>query len=77
MLGTSIRISHYDKLLSKTPKKTERQGVDSGLIRCIVVLIYGGSRPHHDQYFMGDGFPYDEAKHSRAKETSMRPPKMR
>jgi hypothetical protein len=27
-----------------------QRGVDSGLIRCIVVPIYGGSRPHHDQY---------------------------
>ena len=50
--------------------------VDSGLIRCIVVLIYEGWHPHHEQYFMGDGFPYDEAKHSRAKETSMWPPKL-
>ena len=52
-------------------------GVDSGLIRCIVVPVYGGSHPHHDQYnFMGDGLPYDEAKHNRVKATSMWPPKL-
>jgi hypothetical protein len=55
-----------------------QRGVDSGLIRCIVVPIYVGLHPDHGQYnFMGDGLPYDEAKHSRAKETSMWPPKLR